>query len=148
MRARTFLTVMFCSAAFGCTATGDSPTGLIVASDLQHHRWILESINDEPLSLDDADGMIPELDFGEQMHVSGNTGCNRVSGKAELRAEFFQIPVLAGTRRLCSPARNELELMLQGLLGRESIISIDANKNLTLTTDDVTLRFRLRDWVD
>jgi heat shock protein HslJ len=121
---------------------------MVIASDLQHHRWILESINGEPISTDDADGMIPELDFGEQMHVSGNTGCNRMSGKAVLRGEFFQIPAMAGTRRLCSPDKNELELTVQGVLGQESRISLDEDKNLTLATDDVVLRFRLRDWVN
>jgi heat shock protein HslJ len=148
MRTRTFLTTLaMLTVAVGTVAQADSPTGLVIASDLQHHRWILESINGEPVSTDDADGMIPELDFGEQMHVSGNTGCNRMSGKSELRGEFFQIPAMAGTRRLCSPDKNELELTVQGVLGQESRISLDENKNLMLATDDVVLRFRLRDWV-
>ena len=149
MRTRTFLTLLAVfMAACTSTAGGGSPTGLVVAADLQHHRWILESINGEPVVADDFDDTVPELDFGEQMHVSGNTGCNRVSGKAELRDEFFQIPMLAGTRRLCSPARNELELTMQKVLGQESIISIDTDKRLILTTDEVVLRFRLRDWVN
>ena len=149
MRTRTFLTLLAVfMAACNSTAGDGSPTGLVVAADLQHHRWILESINGEPVVADDFDDTVPELDFGEQMHVSGNTGCNRVSGTAELRDEFFQIPMLAGTRRLCSPARNELELTMQNVLGQESIISIDTDKNLILTTDEVILRFRLRDWVN
>ena len=148
MRTRTFLTLLAVfMAACNSTAGDGSPTGLVVAADLQHHRWILESINGEPVVADDFDDTVPELDFGEQMHVSGNTGCNRVSGTAELRGEYFQIPVLAGTRRLCSPARNEMELTMQNVLAQESVIFIDADKNLTLTTDDVVLRFRLRDWV-
>jgi len=86
MRTRTFLTVLaVCAAGIGGAVQADSPAGMVTASDLQHHRWILESINGEPISTDDDEGMIPELDFGEQMHVSGNTGCNRMSGKAELR---------------------------------------------------------------
>ncbi len=54
--------------------------------DLQHRRWALQSIND--LSLADyaaslgfdqnvVPPKIPQLDFGEQGHVSGNTGFNR-----------------------------------------------------------------------
>jgi heat shock protein HslJ len=120
---------------------------MVTASDLQHHRWILESINGEPISTDDDEGMIPELDFGEQMHVSGNTGCNRMSGKAELRDGAFLIPNMAVTRRMCAPPRDELERAVQKVLGRESSISIDENKNLILSIDDVVLRFRLRDWV-
>lgn len=149
MRPRAFLTTLaVCTVTIGGAVLAGSPTGMIIASDLQHHRWILESINGEPISTDDANGMIPELDFGEQMFVSGNTGCNGMSGTAELRGEFFLIPVMAGTRRLCSPARNELELVLQGVLGQESRISLDENKNLILVADDVVLLYRLRDWVD
>jgi heat shock protein HslJ len=91
--------------------------------------------------------MVPELDFGEQMHVSGNTGCNQMSGKAVLRDGAFLIPNMAMTRRMCAPLQNELELTMQKVLGNESDISIDENKNLILATDDVILRFRLRDWV-
>jgi heat shock protein HslJ len=132
----------------GGVALADSPTGNVVVSDLQHHRWILESINGEPIPTDGEDGMIPELDIGEQMQVTGNSGCNRMFGKAELRDGYFQIPVLAGTRRLCSPASNELEITVQGVLGQLSEITLDADKSLTLATDTIVLRFRLRDWVD
>jgi len=148
MRTRTFLTVLtVCTAAIGAAVQADSPTDMITASDLQHHRWILESINGEPISTGDDGGMIPELDFGEQMHVSGNTGCNRMSGKAVLRDGAFLIPNMATTRRMCAPPQNELELTMQKVLGNESDISIDEYKNLILTTDDVVLQFRLRDWV-
>ena len=146
MRTRTFLTVLaVCAAGIGVAAQADSPTGMVTTSDLQHHRWILESINGEPISTDE--GMIPELDFGEQMHVSGNTGCNRMSGTAELRDGAFLILNMAVTRRMCAPPRDELERAVQKVLGRESSISIDENKNLILSTDEVVLRFRLRDWV-
>jgi heat shock protein HslJ len=148
MRTRTILTVLaLCAAAISVVVQADSPTGMVTASDLQHHRWILESINGEPLSTGDDDGMIPELDFGEQMHVSGNTGCNRMSGKAELRDGAFLIPNMATTRRMCAPPQNELELTMQKVLGNKSDISIDENENLILATDNVVLRFRLRDWV-
>jgi heat shock protein HslJ len=148
MRTRTILTVLaICTAAISVAAQAGSPTGMVTVSDLQHHRWILESINGEPISTGDDGGMIPELDFGEQMHVSGNTGCNQMSGTAELRGGAFLIPNMASTRRMCAPPQNELELTLQKVLGNESGISIDENKNLILATDDVVLRFRLRDWV-
>ena len=148
MRTRTFLTILaLCTATIGAVARADSPTAIVTASDLQHHRWILESINGEPISIGDDDGMIPELDFGEQMHVSGNTGCNQMSGKAELRDGAFLTLIMAVTRRMCAPPRDELERAVQKVLGVESSISIDENKNLILSTDDIVLRFRLRDWV-
>jgi len=146
MRTRTFLKVLaICTIAN--VAQADAPTGAITASDLQHHRWILESVNGAPVPKGNDGDMIPELDFGEQMHVSGNTGCNRLSGTAELRDGGFLIPNMAVTRRMCDPARNELEMTMMNVLGKESDISIDENKNLILSTDDIVLRFRLQDWV-
>lgn len=149
MRTRTFLIVLaLCMATFGGGCQTDPATGMITASDLQHHRWILESVNGETLALDDDENMIPELDFGEQMHVSGNTGCNRLSGTAELREGAFLVPNMAVTRRMCSPQRNKLEMMFSAVLGKESAISIDEDRNLILSSDDVVLRFRLQDWVN
>ena len=55
------------------TGSGALAQSAVTADDLQHHRWVLESINSEPLPSVDGKGTIPELDFGEQMHVSGNT---------------------------------------------------------------------------
>jgi heat shock protein HslJ len=120
---------------------------LVVESDLQHHRWILESINGEPLPEGESSDLIPELDFGEQMHVSGNTGCNRFTGSAVLRDEYFRIDSMASTRRLCAPAQNELERTVQNILGQESTILLGSDKSLTLESSNTVLRFRLRDWV-
>ena len=120
---------------------------LVIESDLQHHRWVLDSIDGETSSVGDKDGMIPDLDFGEKLHVTGNTGCNRFSGQAELRGEYFQIPALASTRRLCSPPENDLERRLQTVLSGNSLISLDEERYLTLSTDETVLRYRLRDWV-
>lgn len=120
---------------------------LVIESDLQHHRWVLESINGEPLPQGETDGMIPELDFGEKMHIAGNTGCNRYSGKGILRNEFFRIESMASTGRLCRPPQNELEITVQTVLVQESTILLDADKNLTLESGSAVLRFRLQDWV-
>jgi len=120
---------------------------LVIESDLQHRRWILESINGEPLPEGESGNVIPELDFGEQMHVSGNTGCNRFSGSAVLHNEFFRIDSMASTRRLCAPAQNELERTIQIVLGQESTILLGADKSLTLESSNTVLRFRLQDWV-
>jgi len=148
MRARTFLTTLASGIAIiGGFVFADSTTSVVVASDLQHHRWILESINGEPIPADDDDGMIPELDFGEQMYVEGNTGCNRMSGRAELHDGLFLIPAMATTRRPCSTARNEVERTVYGVLANESKISLDEDKILTLASGNVVLRFRLQDWV-
>ena len=120
---------------------------VVIESDLQHHRWVLDSIDGEIFVADNNDDPVPDLDFGEQMQVTGNTGCNRISGKAELDGEYFQIPTLVSTRRLCSPPANDLERRLQIVLTGRSQIALDEDRNLVLTTDESVLRYRLSDWV-
>jgi len=118
----------------------------VTATDLQHHRWVLESINGGALPTTEG-GKVPELDFGEQMTVSGNLGCNQLNGQAVLRDGFFLIESMATTRMMCPPPWKDIELVLQTALGTESIISLDAEKKLTLKTASSTLIYRLEDWV-
>ena len=75
MRARNLLaTILLCILLLGETGMADIA---VTESDLQHHRWVLESIDGEALQLENTESQLPDLDFGEQMHVSGNTGCNQ-----------------------------------------------------------------------
>ena len=64
-----------------------------------------------------------------------------------MRTRTFLIVLAICTSAMCAPPRDELERTVQKVLAQESIISIDENNNLILATDDVVLRFRLRDWV-
>lgn len=121
-------------------------TAIVTQGDLQHHRWLLESIDDKPLDSDALGGMIPELDFGERMTVTGNTGCNRYSGQAILREEFFVVERMASTRRACPPPNMDLERTFQRVLGSESVITIGADRQLILRSEHTMLRFRLFDW--
>jgi heat shock protein HslJ len=119
----------------------------VTEKDLQHHRWVLESINGDAFLAESAEDSIPDLDFGEQMHVSGNTGCNQYSGKAVLRNGSFLIESMLSTQRLCGATQNELELKLQTVLNHEAVISLDPYKKLTLQSAGTLIVFRLRDWV-
>ena len=143
MRTRFILIFALCCLVAGCAVA--QPT--IKAEDLQHHRWVLESIDGQPLPDTDGNGKVPELDFGEQMTVTGNLGCNQMNGKAVLRDGFFLIEAMATTRMMCSPPWGEIELKLQMVLGSESTATLDTEKNLTLTSADTVLIFRLEDWV-
>ena len=120
-------------------------TDIVTHGDLQHHRWVLVSINGQAVSLGE-DGMTPELDFGEQMTVTGSSGCNRFSGQAALRGEHFVIEGLASTRRMCGELANEVEGTVLRVLGSESSIKLDSERSLTLESDQAVLRFRLDDW--
>ena len=122
-------------------------TSIVTHGDLQHHRWILESINGNKIEAEKLGNKIPEIDFGEQMTVTGNTGCNKFSGQATLQGDQFIIGPMSSSMMFCTAPQNELELKIKQLLGSESKITIDDKKNLILETDDTRLRYRLKDWV-
>jgi heat shock protein HslJ len=123
-------------------------TSIVTHGDLQHHRWILESINGEAVDVEVMEGTMPDLDFGEQMHVSGNSGCNRFSGTASLNNKYIRFGPLMSTMMACSPVRNEVEHTIQGLLAAADIqIELESNY-LNLWSGEVILRYRLQDWVD
>jgi len=121
---------------------------VVTQGDLQHHRWVLESINGNKIGAAQLDGKIPELEIGEQMMASGYLGCNRFQGKAALRENRFIIDPVASTRMFCETKQNDIELLLLQVFARESTISIDVAKNLILITDGSLLKFRLKDRVD
>lgn len=139
MRTRIILIWML-----GCAACSDAEYhSAITAEDLQHHRWVLESIDGQALPA--SEGKIPELDFGEQMTVSGNLGCNQMNGHAVLRDGFIRIESMAMTRMMCAPPWGDIELKLQTVLSSESTASLDADKSLTITAEGAVLVFRLED---
>ena len=123
--------------------------------DLQHRRWVLNSIdgleladvarelgfdNDVPLT------KVPDLDFGEQGFVSGNTACNQFQGQARVVDNSLILSQLATTAMLCGGLAGELELQLQLLYRNPLAISFD-DSTLILAASDKVLRYRLRDWV-
>ena len=123
-------------------------TSIITQGDLQHHRWVLESINGQALDVDALQGTVPDLDFGEQMHVSGNTGCNRISGRASLHDVYVRFGQLSSTEMFCSPAQNDIERTIQELLNGMDIEAAIDDNYLIVEAESVSLRFRLQDWVD
>ncbi len=131
----------------------------IVIEDLQHRRWVLHSIDGVELAdfarelahdlgfEDDTTlAKIPDLDFGEQGFVSGNTGCNQFNGQARVVDNSLILSQLATTMMLCPGFSGELELRLQLLYRNPLVITRDANA-LILIAADRKLYYRLRDWV-
>ncbi|MDI7399121.1 META domain-containing protein, partial [Cronobacter dublinensis] len=76
----------------GCQSTSSSSH--ITPETLQHHRYVLQTVNGAPL---DATRRVPELSFGEKMHVSGSM-CNRFMGQGELHGDTLKVKGLASTR--------------------------------------------------
>lgn len=123
--------------------------------DLQHRRWILQSIDGMTLSdfarqlgfdADSAPAKLPDLDFGEQGFVSGNTGCNQFHGQARVVDDSLILSQLATTAMQCHGFSAELELRLQLLYRNPLALSLEG-KQLILKTADRELRYRIRDWV-
>ena len=124
-----------------------SKTSIVTHGDLQHHRWILESINGNKIEAEKLDNKIPEIDFGEQMTVTGNTGCNKFSGQATLQGDQFIIDPMKSTMMFCTPPQNDLEQKLIQVLSNKPKITIDDKKNLILEAGDTRLGYLLKDWV-
>ena len=123
--------------------------------DLQHHRWILHSIDGfeltdyaRELGFDDdaAPVKIPDLDFGEQGFVSGNSGCNQFHGQARVIDNSLILSQLATTLMMCAGFSGELELRLQLLYRNPLAITREGNA-LILQSEGNRLRYELKDWV-
>lgn len=113
------------------------------AEQLQHHRFILTSLDGQPLK----DGTKPlELSFGEKTFVSGNM-CNRFSGEGKVSDGELKVKELAMTRMLCAdPQLNELDATLGKMLRDGAQVDLTENQ-LTLATADRTLVYKLADLV-
>lgn len=138
--------VTICLAGVVLATAGASAQAPITASDLQHHRWVLASIDGESLPAAEP-GKTPELDFGEQSFVSGSLGCNRFSGQAVLRDNSFLVDSMISTRMACDSPWSEIELKVQLVLAQAATISLDTEHRLSLQTVDTVLVFEPRDWV-
>ena len=142
---RKIMTVCLAGAVLAAAvAAAEAP---VTAVDLRHHRWVLASIDGEPLPAAEVPGKTPELDFGEQSFVSGSLGCNRFSGQAVLRDDSFLVESMISTRMACDSPWSEIEQKMQLVLAQASTITIDTERRLSLQTADTTLVFDPRDWV-
>lgn len=127
----------------------------ISLQDLQHRRWLLDRIDGVELSeyasaLGVEDNLsafkVPDLDFGEQGFVSGNTGCNLFQGQARVVDRQLILSKLATTARFCDGFAGELELQLQQVYRNPLDIKI-AGAELILNAIGRELHYRSRDWV-
>lgn len=131
----------------GCVDNGKISTG---AEQLQHHRFVLESVDGKALT----NVKTPlELSFGEQtaiihqLHVSGNM-CNQFTGTGRVSGGALKVKELAMTRKLCTdPQLNELDHTLSGMLAEGAQVDL-TEKQLTLATAQHTLVYKLSDLVN
>ena len=106
----------------------------VTPEQLQHHRFVLESVNGKPVT---SDKNPPEISFGEKMMISGSM-CNRFSGEGTAKG-------LAMTRMMCAnPQLNELDNTISEMLKEGAQVDLTANQ-LTLATAKQTLTYKLAD---
>ncbi|ELQ6133819.1 heat shock protein HslJ [Cronobacter dublinensis] len=123
----------------GCQSTSSSSH--ITPETLQHHRYVLQTVNGAPL---DATRRVPELSFGEKMHVSGSM-CNRFMGQGELHGDTLKVKGLASTRMLCAEQQlNELDKLINEMLSQGAMVSVE-KQQLTLHYRQYTLVYKLAD---
>jgi heat shock protein HslJ len=85
----------------------------VTPEQLQHHRFVLESVNGKPVT---SDKNPPEISFGEKMMISGSM-CNRFSGEGKLSNGELTAKGLAMTRMMCAnPQLNELDNTISEML--------------------------------
>ncbi|MBB5375915.1 heat shock protein HslJ [Deinococcus metalli] len=92
-----------------------------------HTRWRL---------VGDVTDPAPTLEFAEDGHVSGDTGCNRLSGRYTVDSPALTFSPLATTRRACISADLQAqETAFLAMLARVRRYAV-SGAQLVLTLDD------------
>lgn len=142
---KKFASLMLASVVLaGCAQPADK--GSVTAQDLQHHRFVLESVDGKPLDVKNSKRS-PELSFGENMHISGAM-CNRFMGQATLENNTLKVKGLGMTMMLCvEPQLNDLDHRINDMLTSGAKVSL-ANQQLVLKSGQHTLTYKLADLVN
>ncbi|MBX9914561.1 MAG: META domain-containing protein [Pseudomonadaceae bacterium] len=125
-----------------CTST---PSGIaLTAESLQHHHWVLEQIDGQPIMAEK--GREPDLEIGEQLRANGNAGCNRFMGQVEIQGQQLRISKMATTMMLCPAPQQDWETAMNSTLSNWSEAELSAQQ-LRLKGSQHELLLRLSDWV-
>lgn len=125
----------------GCATTlTDMP---LTAKNLQHHHWVLEQIDGQPVLAPSEQQ--PDLEIGEHLHASGHAGCNRYTGVLEIREQQVCIGKMISTRMFCPAPQQEWEQAMNSTLGDWSEARLSPEQ-LVLKGREHELVLRLSDW--
>ena len=84
--------------AGSCSSTKDTQKA---ASQLSQNNWLLFSIRSQEVTIPEG-AKIPQLTFDTQnMRVSGNGGCNTISGSFKVNKQNLSFGPIASTRMAC-----------------------------------------------
>ncbi len=89
------------------------------AFDLAGTSWVVTSIDEEPLPVDDP----PTIGFDDEGHVSGGAGVNRFTGTWSLDEGVLVFGPLATTRMAGPPDRMDLERRFLEVLGARCTVA-------------------------
>ncbi len=120
-----------------------SNTHIVTQGDLQHHRWMLSAINNEPVDASQWN-LLPTLDFGEQMFVEANDGCRQFSSWTILKDSEFLFQRVTFVNSFCISDKGPEEL--QGLSELNWAISLPKDGVLRLQSNELILDFKRNDW--
>ena len=107
-----FVTSAVLAASLLLGACASNPVG----SQLQH-QWTLVSVDGVAV----AAGIKSELNFGEELKVSGRAGCNRFFGAASVTGDQLVADKLGVTMMACAPATQQVEIAVLNTLKQASI---------------------------
>lgn len=132
---------LFVLAAAITISACSSQTG-VKQTDLQHHRFELLSVDGQTVPA--AQGRIPEIEFGSNLHVSGQM-CNRFMGQGKLENNVLTVKGLASTMMLCPDENlNKWDHVISDVLNNGAAVSLNENK-MVLKQGKHTLVYRLKD---
>lgn len=94
--------------------------------------WLAEDIEGGGV----IDNLQTTLTIGTDGQVSGSTGCNRFSGKAEVEGRKLQIGALGVTSRMCVDAAMAQEQKFLAALAKVRGFQIDTEKDLLFLQDE------------
>ena len=121
-----------------------SKNKLITQYDLQHHRWVLESINHQPYTTQFKQA--PTLDFGEQMFVEVFDGCRKFTARAKFEGAhlvFDQVSLeqTALEKETCNHDEEQIPFSENPWQ-----VNIPKQGILQLRSNNWVLDFKLNDW--
>lgn len=119
----------------------------VTEQDLQHHNYLLTSINGKAFATPD-NAMSPNIEFGENMHVSGSM-CNNFFGQGQLKDGVLTATGVGMTRKFCADdTLNTLDHLISQLLEKGAKVILQNNGQKLILSDNTTvLEFKLKDYV-
>jgi heat shock protein HslJ len=84
----------------------------------------------------------PTLLIGEDGSVSGSTGCNRMTGTAQVAGDKVTFGPLATTRMACEPDIAEIERAVLNVLSGETTFTVDGDRARVMQADGDGLGLR------